>query len=187
MKIHASVVFPVLTLITFATVAHADRAKAKTEYEEAVRRYDLNEFPAALEHFKQAYLEYEEPTFLYNIAQCHRQLGDKQQAVLFYRSYLRKVPDATNADEVRQLIANLEASIARDKASAAATPTVAPSPTPATTNVQLTQPPPPKSPVYKKWWLWTAVGVVVAGGAVGLGLGLSGHGEPTLSTVRAMP
>jgi hypothetical protein len=38
----------------FALPAHADRDKAKSEYEEAVRRYDLNEFQTALEHFKQA-------------------------------------------------------------------------------------------------------------------------------------
>ncbi len=30
-----------------------------------------------------------------------------------------------------------------------------------------------QTPVYKKWWLWTIVGVVVAGGAVGLGVGLT--------------
>ena len=29
-----------------------------------------------------------------------------------------------------------------------------------------------RTPVYKKWWLWTAVGVVVVGAGLGLGLGL---------------
>jgi Tetratricopeptide repeat len=48
------------------------------------------------------------PAFLFNIAQCHRQLGNKQEAIKFYRSYLRKVPDAPNAEEVRKLIASLE-------------------------------------------------------------------------------
>jgi hypothetical protein len=42
-----------------------------------------------------------------------------------------------------------------------------------------TAPPPRKTPVYKKWWLWTAVGgVVVVGVAVGLGVGLSGSSGP---------
>jgi tetratricopeptide (TPR) repeat protein len=36
-----------------------------------------------------------------------------------------------------------------------------------------------RTPLYKKWWLWTAVGgVVVAGAAVGLGVALSSHGPP---------
>jgi hypothetical protein len=34
--------------------------------------------------------------------------------------------------------------------------------------------PPKKTPVYKKWWLWTIVGVAVVGVTVGLAVGLSG-------------
>ncbi len=30
-----------------------------------------------------------------------------------------------------------------------------------------------KRPVYKKWWLWTVVGVVAAGAAVGIGVGVT--------------
>jgi tetratricopeptide (TPR) repeat protein len=36
---------------------------------------------------------------------------------------------------------------------------------------------PSRTPLYKRWWLWTAVGVVVAGGAIGLGVGLSHHAQ----------
>lgn len=43
-------------------------------------------------------------------------------------------------------------------------------------------PAPAKTPVYKKWWLWTIVGVVVAGGATAAGLLLSNKGDKT-STV----
>ena len=37
---------------------------------------------------------------------------------------------------------------------------------------------PAQTPVYKKWWLWTIVGVVIAGGAVGLGVGLTQRQTP---------
>jgi hypothetical protein len=33
--------------------------------------------------------------------------------------------------------------------------------------------PPPKEPLYKKWWPWTIAGVVVVGVAVGVGVGVS--------------
>jgi len=33
--------------------------------------------------------------------------------------------------------------------------------------------PPKKTPVYKKWWLWTIVGAVAVGAGVGLGVGLT--------------
>jgi hypothetical protein len=40
---------------------------------------------------------------------------------------------------------------------------------------------PAKPPLYRRWWLWTAVGgVAVAGIAIGLGVGLSAR--PTAST-----
>jgi tetratricopeptide (TPR) repeat protein len=44
-------------------------------------------------------------------------------------------------------------------------------------------------PVYKKWWLWTLVGVVAAGGVAGLAIGLSGRekeGEPTPSNLPGL-
>src|SRR5687767_1181436 len=64
----------------------------------------------------------------------------------------------------------------------AAEPTARPAPKP----IEVSRPVPPPSapstertPVYKKWWLWTAVGaVVVAGVAVGLGVGSSSSPEP---------
>jgi Tetratricopeptide repeat len=37
------------------------------------------------------------------------------------------------------------------------------------------------APVYKKWWLWTAVGVVAAGAAVGLGVGLTARSGSSTS------
>ncbi|MBW1811133.1 MAG: PEGA domain-containing protein [Deltaproteobacteria bacterium] len=33
------------------------------------------------------------------------------------------------------------------------------------------------SPLYKKWWFWTAIGVVVAGGVTGLAVGLTSGGS----------
>ncbi len=47
----------------------------------------------------------------------------------------------------------------------------------ATSAVEITRAPPRRTPVYKKWWLWTAVGAgaVAIGLGVGLGLGLRAH------------
>lgn len=36
----------------------------------------------------------------------------------------------------------------------------------------------PAAPVYKKWWLWTAIGLAAAGTAVGLGVGLTQNSSP---------
>lgn len=43
------------------------------------------------------------------------------------------------------------------------------------------------TPVYKKWWLWTIVGVAVVGVGVGLGVGLSQKGEPWATNPQIGP
>jgi len=131
---------------------------------------------------KRAYRAYEEPAFLYNIAQCYRQLGDKAEAIKFYRSYLRKVPEAPNREEVKSLVASLEAAMAEEKRAAenevrpASPPSLsATTPNTAATAATLTASAPPKQhvPVYKKWWLWTIVGVAAAGAAAGVAVAVT--------------
>lgn len=158
-----------------------DKDLARREYMEGTRRYDLNEFGPALEAFKRAYLAYEDPAFLYNIAQCYRQLGDKPNAVKFYRSYLRKVPDAPNRAEVSSTITSLDAAIAIENAKPVEHPAVAAPAIPHDeSNVVRTQnqlvaasPSPKRTPIYKKWWLWTIVGAVAAGAATGVAVAVT--------------
>jgi tetratricopeptide (TPR) repeat protein len=106
----------VVVLLAAAAPALAeDKAAARAAYADGTKYYDLNNFEAALKSFEKAYWNYEEPAFLYNIAQCYRQLDRKTEAIKFYRSYLRKVPDAANRAEVERTIATLEAAIATEK------------------------------------------------------------------------
>jgi len=70
--------------------------------------YNLNEFSEALQDFKEAYRLHPDAAFLFNIAQCERQLGDFDEAIKFYRSYLRNKPDASNAKEVQKKIDELK-------------------------------------------------------------------------------
>ena len=93
-----------------AGVAHADNKEAaKQAYTEGKRHYDLGEYDAALAAFKTAYLNYEEPVFLFNIAQCYRALGDRPEAVRSYRAFLRNWPKAPNREQVERIIAELQA------------------------------------------------------------------------------
>jgi tetratricopeptide (TPR) repeat protein len=156
------------------------RLEAKQAYVEGTRQYDVGEYAKALANFKKAYLLYEEPAFLFNMALCYRQLGQKRDAVGAYKSYLRKVYDVPNRAEVQRIIATLEAEIASEPARSAAPPEPQPSPptktaaapaAPAPALVEVKHAAP--RPLHKRWWLWTGVAVVAAGVGVGLGLGLS--------------
>ena len=52
-----------------------------------LRHYHLSEWAAALDDFKAAYRQQADPVFLFNIAQCYRQMGEPQQAQTEYRAY----------------------------------------------------------------------------------------------------
>ena len=103
-----SIAFVLAVGVSSTAAAIDDRAAAKREYNEGTRLYEVAEFAKALESFKKAYLHFEEPALLFNMAQCYRQLGQRQEAVRFYRTYLRKIPNAPNRVEVEKMIASLE-------------------------------------------------------------------------------
>ena len=94
--------------------------------------------------------------------------------------YLLKTPDAPNSDDVRALIAQLEKTIAEEQTNKLSPPqgTVPAVVEAAPPALVFAAPPPQKLPLYKRWWLWTAVGaVVVVAVAVGVGVGVSLSGS----------
>lgn len=196
-----------LVALSVSSLAHADDLRAAREaYREGKRYYDLGEYKKALESFKLAYMNSEDPTLLFNIAQSYRLLGDKVEAIRAFRSFLRNLPNAPNAGEVRTLVAALEEALAKENQSKAIPPSgmmmsggasepppkneapveVAPSSPPEAAPVV---PAPvvvaqPKEHKPKKW-VWGVVGgaivVVGVGLGVGLGLGLSSVKDPNAS------
>jgi hypothetical protein len=179
-----------------SSVAGAEnKERAREMYRAASQHYDFGEYKQALDGFKEAYRNYEDPAFLFNIAQCHRALGDKQDAVLFYRSYLRKSSDAPNRAEVQNTIAELDAQIAADKqrspsnpsssvhvdgAKRPPTPAVQPATATETAPMVAAEAPTKRDrPAWKRGWVWGVVAGVVAigiGVGVGVGVGTASHG-----------
>lgn len=79
--------------------------KAKALFAEGNQHYNLGEFPQALDKYKLAYRVKPLPAFQFNIAQCHRKLGQHKEAIAMYQAYLVDVPDAQNKPLVDSLIA----------------------------------------------------------------------------------
>jgi tetratricopeptide (TPR) repeat protein len=189
----ARIGFVLFALATLALPASADnKAEARQAYLEGSKYYDLNQFSEALESFKRAYWHHEDPAILFNIAQCHRALGHKKEAIDFYRSFLRKAPEVRNRDELQKIIADLENAIEREKAVATAPPrgmmaSGDKSAEPARKTVEpiSSAPPPAQSdrPPKKRAWVWGVVGgaVLVVGMALGLGLGLGLQPQPPIA------
>ena len=178
--------------------------EARTHYDKGTTLYDLGQYIEAAHEYEAAFKLRQSPPLLFNIGQAYRLGGEYGSALRAYRSYLRRSPEAPNRAEVNGYIATCEKRLADKGAKPAPEPPhptpAAPAPTVAAPAPQVVTPPttvapapvttpaptqaldlarapsdrPVATPLYKKWWLWTAVAVVVAGGVgVGLGLGLT--------------
>jgi tetratricopeptide (TPR) repeat protein len=84
------------------------KQKVKKLFEDGMVQYDLRRFDAAITLFEKAFETRPDPVFLYNIAQAHRMAGRPADAAAFYRNFLRKAPDAPNANDVKGWIAQLD-------------------------------------------------------------------------------
>ena len=92
-----------------AIAADGDKVAAKAHFEAATRLYDIHEYVKALEEYKAAYLAKPDPAFLFNVGQCYRRLGKFDQALEFYREYLKKAPpDDPNRPNVEARIRNTD-------------------------------------------------------------------------------
>jgi len=177
-----------------------DEKQARALYDRAEKSFDLGKFGDALADYQSAYEAKPLPGFLFNIAQCYRNMGKCERARFFFRRYLALEPHAPNRFRVEELIAEMSKQLEAQAASPApavepkpveapplvtplapAPPAAPPPPPPAAVRaepapatptgavpvVTATAPPPAQrepQPLWRRWWFWTGVGAVVAGG-----------------------
>jgi hypothetical protein len=121
-----------------------EATQAREHFKSAQVHYDLKEYSAALEEFKSSYRLVQDPVMLFNIAQCHYFLGQNEEALGFYRNFLRRSPDAPNRATVERKIQDLERKVAAaGKTAPAPAPAAAAVPRPAPVTPSLTPPPAP--------------------------------------------
>lgn len=91
-------------------------SQARAKFSEGNIAYDLGEFQKALDAYSEAYRLKPLPGFLFNIAQCHRQLGRSERAGFFYRRYLTlSKEEPSNAALVKELIAEMDVAVRREQ------------------------------------------------------------------------
>jgi tetratricopeptide (TPR) repeat protein len=185
-----------LVMVAMCSTADADEvADARRAFISGMKHFDLGEYKQALADFKDGYRAKEDPVFLYNIAQCYRLMKENVDAIRYYRLYISRAPDASNRGEIENRISTLQAIVeAEQRRPRTPLPTTAGLATPpaqtaaasgivaTTTTATATAPVKKTTPIYKKWWLWTIVGVAAAGAGVGLGLGLTHLSSTTSGT-----
>lgn len=153
-------------------------ALARSEFELAQRHYDLGRFELAIAHYARAYEAMPLPPFLFNIAQCHRQLGQIRRAAFFYTRYLDLAKEPQNATLARALLREMnEKQHARSEAEKATAQNVARAlaPGPDTTAAS--------TPLHRRPWAWAAAGGVVVL-ATAVAIAAAQPPAPTLGTLN---
>jgi tetratricopeptide (TPR) repeat protein len=186
-------------VVVLALPAHADTPtqEARALVEAGDRDYKLARFDQALAEYTKAYEKFPAAALLFNIAQCHRNLGQYDRAVFFYEGFLREArKDDPNRSVVEDLLresrdalskqqaarADAEAkqradAEARERADAEARKRAedqrraedeARRRADEDRRLAMARQQPVESPVYKKWWFWSAIGgAAVAAGVTG--------------------
>jgi len=101
-------------MIAASGVARAGDPKAeqaRAHFQQGDTYFKLEKYAPALQEFEQAYLAKQDPSFLYNIAQCHRLMGDRVEAIRFYKRYINDAQTAPNRPVAEKHIHDLEAAI----------------------------------------------------------------------------
>jgi tetratricopeptide (TPR) repeat protein len=147
----------------------ADECTADPEcaqhYQQARSLSKAGQLADALKEYAAAYALRPMPTLLFNMARLNHRLGRNPEAISGYRSFLSQETgtDPALRDKAKDYLAQLEK------------PPEPPRPTTPTLQPALTAEAPQKDaarvPIYKKWWLWTSLGVLVAGGAAAVIIG----------------
>jgi tetratricopeptide (TPR) repeat protein len=165
-------------------------ARARTHFEAGRALYNLGNYTDAIREFSAGYQLAPRPPFLINLGQCYRKLGDLEHAREMYVKFLEESPpEDPDRAQVRQVLSDLDAEIARqpakpkprgemmpaapypDRPSPGSEPRVTPAPAAA---VVVAAPPPEKKPFIKRhWWIIPVSIVAAAGLGLGLGLGLT--------------
>jgi tetratricopeptide (TPR) repeat protein len=191
-------------------VAQSDDSKAKALFKEGETAYNLGQFDVALGKYTEAYKLKPLPGFLFNIAQCHRQLGQYERAAFFFGRFIdTSAPKAPNVDVAKGLLDEMKQKQAEqktaDESKAAEEARKAeaakkaqdelkevqiapPEPPPTLAPLAPVEPLPPpvveSAPVYTRGWFWgVIVGVVVVGAAVGVTVGVATAPKPPTPTL----
>jgi len=174
--------------------ATAGEKASRELFQRAEKSFNLGRFPEALADYQAAYEAKPLPAFLFNIAQCYRNMQSYERARFFFRRYLALDPKTTNRRLVEDLIAEMTRELDKSEKSekaeqaeksddslaapvalaapapVAAPPPLPPQPAPASTPALALERQVPQAaesrPVYKRWWFWTGAGAIIAAGTI---------------------
>jgi len=94
----------VALVVSTPSVVAGKSEQGKTAFDEGQRQFLAGNYREALASFKKGFLVTDDAAFLLNAAQCHRFLGERDEALMMYRMYLKSTPQSANR-EAREVAA----------------------------------------------------------------------------------
>lgn len=143
-----------------------DQGTARDHYIKGTRAYELGLYDEAIAEYMAAYKAKDDPALLFNLGQAHRLAGHPAEALRFYKTYLAKLPEASNRADVESKIRDLRELVEKQKPPQAEPAAVAP----ASSQPASTRPTPPES--------------LPGGTSVASDVGV---GSPVAATVKEVP
>src|SRR4051794_12183883 len=103
-----------------APAAPTGDSDARELFHKAEMSFNMGKFDDALADYQAAYQAKPLPAFLFNIAQCYRNLQNYEKARFYYRRYLALDPHTANRRLVEDLVAEMTKLIDASEAAKAA-------------------------------------------------------------------
>lgn len=199
--IGAAPIFAALTLVAAVSPAAAADRPGRALFEQAETKFNLGRFDEALADYQAAYEVEPLPAFLFNIAQCYRNMGNYERAQFFFHRYVALDPRSPNRPAAERLILEMDRLVAAQAADDSRQ-VVATKP-----SLAATEPPPAGTgernagaiafgpvveqrgnqtaprPVYRRPWLWIGVAAVVVGGVAAVYAVSRDDSHPSLGTI----
>ena len=153
--------------------------------EEAYEAWQQGRVEDARRAYLSAYDHQPDPQLLYNLARVLHKAQKPAEAAEYYKKYI--LDEAATDEETRRKAGEyLQQAVREARAGASQGPMGAQDATAASID-----PPPapvaPSTPLYRRWWLWTAVGVAAAGIAIGVGIGVASRRPDLDNALHVMP
>lgn len=91
-----ALVVALVLLVMVSGVQAADQPKdvATAHVRKATAAYNLGKYAEAAKEYEAAYEQTLDPNLLFNIAQAYRLAGDREKAIMAYRSFIRSAPQS---------------------------------------------------------------------------------------------
>jgi hypothetical protein len=126
-----------LVMVPGAQAADQPKDLAAIHVRKATAAYNLGKFAEAAKEYEAAYEQTLDPNLLFNIGQAYRLAGDRDKAIMAYRSFIRSGPQSEQRHLAESKIRELERqrsmapapTVPPEPAASAAAPVATPAPT----------------------------------------------------------